>query len=140
MILRTLKKKIGFTLVEVIVALAIFVVIAAFAFPIFLSSFQVNVGAQEKTQIQEVSQNYLEHVIYISKVSNNKVDLINALENDLSFGEARYDETLDSIILETEKYVLEIAFDGDSNFIKIQGLSLPSKQTFETVEWLNYGS
>lgn len=128
----------GFTLVEAIVALAIFVIIATFAFPIFLSSATVNKAAHDKLQVQEISQNLIESAINLSNNSENLDQLIAALiasHQELGFVFERIDNQL---IMTSQDYEVVMTFSEEGQRLNLRGQAIASMQTFETVEWLNY--
>lgn len=131
-------KQNGYTLVEVIVALAIFAIIAIFAFPSIASAMNANNGAYQITQAQEMSQNYLENVVNEASKVKTKDALITNLKKQTQYGTINYNASTRVLDLNATDYTLKMTFSNNDNTVRLQTIMKKSQIRFETVEWLVY--
>lgn len=128
----------GYTLVEVIVALAIFAIIAIFAYPAIASAMNANNGAYQITQAQEVSQNYLENVVNQASLVKTNDALITNLKKQTQYGSISYNTSSRVLELTAPDYTLKMTFSNVDNTVRVQTTMKKSNVHFETVEWLVY--
>lgn len=135
-----LKNRRGFTLIEAIVALAIFVIIATFSFPIFLSSSRVNHASYTKLELQEFSENNLERIREYAKVTPDQDQFTSQICNQFQTHRCEYINTSKTLNIYSDEYLISFIFIEDGNTVKVIGESLKNGLKYETVGWITYGS
>lgn len=134
-----MKKNSGLTLVEVVVALAVFMIVVAMAFPILAQSGLINVKSKEKLDAQEIGILVVEELLVVSESQTNESTLISYLDNTglPSFGQPfAYDSTVCTI--NKDNYTVTLLFNNidTSNLVKVS-VNVDNMK-YETLEWLIY--
>lgn len=125
------------TLVEVIVALAIFMIVIVMAFPIITYAGQLNAESNRRLTVQEQGILIAEYLTHNAKGFTNKQELISFLSTpkqpEMDFG--AFSCSLNQCEHKEGKQSIIITFD-DSNQVRINVTE--SRQTYESVVWMNY--
>lgn len=132
-----MNRKSGFTLVEVIVALALFAIIVVMVFPLFGFFNRVNHLAEEKIDAQEVAVSFTENVLQVSKTVSNKQALIDTLQSPSHYGTGAFLLENDSYVFSEQDYTIRITFFEEDKLIKVNVTTLDN-QKYETLGWLSY--
>ena len=134
-----MKKNSGLTLVEVVVALAVFMIVVAMPFPILAQSGLINVNSKEKLDAQEIGILVVEELLVVSESQTNESTLISYLDNTglPSFGQPFM---CDSIVctINKDNYTVTLLFNNidTSNLVKVS-VNVDNMK-YETLEWLIY--
>lgn len=130
----------GFTLVEVVVALALFSVLISFLFPSILGSIRMNQASDNLVVVQDEGQSFLEELVSLSKNQKDKDELIAYYES--AYGtKAQYSSQQDVLKVERNNVKFEIQFLSEGNRIRFKAVTIKEPvQTFEAIEWLVYKS
>lgn len=133
-----MENKRGLTLVEVVVAMAVFMIIVVMAFPILTQSGLINAQSKQKLDAQEIGVLIVEDLIFVSKTQKSQTDLIERLKEPLpSFTKPfTYDSISNQLTMHEDGYDIQLQLKNDSNLVKI--IVLNDRQRYETLEWLIY--
>lgn len=140
--LENMSKKHGFTLIEVVVAMALLAIVLVVVFPAYGLFIKANSTSMGKLSAQEIAQDYVEYMAYEAKKSGTSSVFLEQIQDDANpYGGFDADSVLGDASLyikTTEEYEASITFQSDYKLIRVTITTAGSKQTFETVEWLNY--
>lgn len=131
------QKNRGFTLVEVVVALALFSLLAAFIFPAILGAVRMNYASENLALVQDQGQSFLESLLFNAK-SNTKDTLVDHYVHN-NPEQTVYDDITQTLTIEDSSVVYTVIFSQNDNRIHFSAISKGQPvQRFETVEWLVY--
>lgn len=131
-------RKKGFTLIEVVVSLALLMIIIAIVMTAMSLYGRVNASASKQLRVQQIAVNAIEEIAYTAKEhSKNRGELIIQLEASDKFG--AFHVTGDTYTLSKEDYKITLTFSNSDRVVKIR-VEIDSQQYFETLEWLTYGT
>ena len=145
-----MKNKKGLTLVEVVVALAVFMIAVVMAYPIITRAGTTNIHSQNKMDIQETGNYVAEN---LSKVASKEVSRDELVERLQNFGVcsqksdpcpegddvgsfSRVSDTLIFNATNNAKHKIEISLNEDDNLARI--IVETKNIEYEVVEWLKY--
>ncbi len=146
-----MKNKKGLTLVEVVVALAVFMIAVVMAYPIITLSGQSNIKTNKKLELQETGVYVAENLRYIALNSSSKTKDEFLSSNKLITsglcvqGDCSGDEVItgpfnkDSNHQYTKSFnrqTITLTFKDNSNIVNI--LVTEGDVKYETMEWLRY--
>lgn len=149
-----MKSKKGLTLVEVVVALAVFMIAAVMAYPIMTLAGQSNIQSKNRLDLQQTGNFVAENLSYIARDYSDKNTFLNSnhmqnyglcpeMETPCTKGEyfGYFNVVLDTDYSYTTSYqnqIVRLDFNDTNNLVKI----IVSKQNirYETMEWLRYGN
>lgn len=134
-----MENKRGLTLVEVVVAMAVFMIIVVMAFPILTQSGLINAQSKQKLDAQEIGVLIVEDLIFVSKTQKSQMDLIERLKDHPlpSFtNKFTHEPSSNQLSMHEDGFDIQIELNDDSNLVKI--IVLKDRQRYETLEWLIY--
>lgn len=133
-----MENKRGLTLIEVVVAMAVFMIIVVMAFPILTQSGLINAQSKQKLDAQEIGVLIVEDLVFISKTQKSQTDLIERLKQPLpNFTKPfTYDSISNQLSMHEDGFEIQLELKNDSNLVKI--IVLNGRQRYETLEWLIY--
>lgn len=147
-----MNKRKGMTLVEVVVAIAIFAIVVAMVFPILTRMGLINVQSRHMLNAQEIGVLVAEDLLYeagsfqssrtnaetrsdfILRLQDDPMLLHSLKETDQVFHLASDDENT-VLILEYDDYELRLEFH-DNNSVRI--IVVFREETFETLIWMRF--
>ena len=126
----------GMTLIEIIVALAIFMILIAMAFPIILQSGLINVESQRRQNAEAQGVLLAEYLIYNASDYDSKNELINFLTtSSLGSDFSAFSCAADICSLNQAGLAYTITFDTEHRvYISVK----LSKQVYESMVYLSY--
>lgn len=145
-----MKNRKGLTLVEVVIALAVFMIAVVMVYPIITFAGKSNIESKNKLDLQETGSHVAENLAYIARNYSSKDSFLSsqyledygicpdkelACDDDVVVGSfSRANNTQYSLNYEGQEITLE--FEEDSNIVKIKVQD--KNQKYETLEWLRY--
>lgn len=149
-----MKSKKGLTLVEVVVALAVFMIAAVMAYPIMTLAGQSNIQSKNRLDLQQTGNFIAENLSYIARDYSDKDTFLNSnhmqnyglcpeKETPCTKGEyfGYFSAVLDTDYSYTTSYQnqsIRLDFNDTNNLVKIIVTNQNIK--YETMEWLRYGN
>lgn len=126
----------GMTLIEIIVALAIFMILIAMAFPIILQSGLINVESQRRQNAEAQGVLLAEYLIYNASDYESKNELIHFLTtSSLGSDFSAFSCAADICSLNQAGLAYTITFDTEHRvYISVK----LSKQVYESMVYLSY--
>ena len=129
-----MKNKRGLTLIEVVVAMAVFMILVTMVFPILTQSGLVNVQSRHKLNAQEIGVLVVEELLHEAKIQGSLENLQDHItENDLESLETQFSSSYE---INNADYSVKLEFSDTDNLVKV--IVKSDRQVFETVEWLRY--
>lgn len=129
-----MKNKRGLTLIEVVVAMAVFMILVTMVFPILTQSGLMNVQSRHKLNAQEIGVLVVEELLHEAKVQGSLENLqYHITENDLDSLETQFSSSYE---INNADYSVKLEFSDTDNLVKV--IVKSDRQVFETVEWLRY--
>lgn len=140
----------GLTLVEVVIAMAVFMIAVVMAYPIITQSGKSNIVAQRKTNLQELGNYVAENLLYKTRNYDSKEAYLNS-DNLDQYGLCTSDITdcddevnigvfsrVNPYQYETtyESKHISIKFNQNDNLVRIK--ITQEGTSYETIEWLRY--
>lgn len=128
----------GMTLIEIIVALAIFMILIAMAFPIILQSGLINVESQRRQNAEAQGVLLAEYLIYNASDYDSKNKLIHFLTtSSLGSDFSAFSCAADICSLNQAGLAYTITFDTEHEHRVYISVKL-SKQVYESMVYLSY--
>lgn len=129
-----MKNKRGLTLIEVVVAMAVFMILVTMVFPILTQSGLMNVQSRHKLNAQEIGVLVVEELLHEAKIQGSLENLQDHItENDLESLETQFSSSYE---INKADYSVKLEFSDTDNLVKV--IVKSHRQVFETVEWLRY--
>lgn len=129
-----MKNKRGLTLIEVVVAMAVFMILVTMVFPILTQSGLMNVQSRHKLNAQEIGVLVVEELLHEAKIQGSLENLqYHITENDLESLEIQFSSSYE---INNADYSVKLEFSDTDNLVKV--IVKSDRQVFETVEWLRY--
>lgn len=129
-----MKNKRGLTLIEVVVAMAVFMILVTMVFPILTQSGLMNVQSRHKLNAQEIGVLVVEELLHEAKIQGSLENLQDHItENDLESLETQFSSSYE---INNADYSVKLEFSDTDNLVKV--IVKSDRQVFETVEWLRY--
>ncbi len=129
-----MKNKRGLTLIEVVVAMAVFMILVTMVFPILTQSGLMNVQSRHKLNAQEIGVLVVEELLHEAKIQGSLENLqYHITENDLESLETQFSSSYE---INNADYSVKLEFSDTDNLVKV--IVKSDRQVFETVEWLRY--
>lgn len=139
----------GMTLVEVVIAMAIFAIILVFALPVFQTFIALNQASETRLSAQELGNNQMESILAFAK-GKSKEALGNELKNTLSddqrilfvdgFSDPTVQGTLNTYTRQSGSHTITVVIDMDitNSIVKISVVDNDSSQTYETLGYVEF--
>lgn len=128
----------GFSLIEMVIAMALLVMILAALMPLFMMSAKTNTVSAETLQAQEIGVDTIESIMNYAK-SSTKEQLTTDSASPLSSFSTPTTTTEATTYskVTTDDYTVEVILSNTDQRIRVRVLKADVVQ-FETVDWLLY--
>lgn len=127
----------GFTLIETVIALSIFVIVLIMALPAFNSFILTNTYAEKKLMAQEIGINQMESIVSYVSEGKTRSQLISDLSDTSSSRFFWRDYSGNSLVRNKDGATVSVFFDDTNpNLVRVTVEIGTSK--YELVEYLRY--
>lgn len=134
-----IKNHMGFTLVELIVAFAVFMILVVMAFPVMIYAGKSNSQARNNLSVQEVGEEVVEELVYLAPLFVNESVFKDYLiaPNSKIYDDGAFSRITDNTYeMKKNQTTIVLSFFENSNRIIVRVNDNAS--TYETIEWLQY--
>ena len=124
-----MKGKRAFTLVELVVAMALLTIVLVSFYPIIINNHKVNVASQQNLEAQSIAQNEIEDLLFFAQYKT-KAQITDYLNERQSLLDENYQDS---------SYKVHLTFiTEDSDQVLNLKVDYKGKLIYETETWLSY--